>query len=689
MTDGEGDGPDSDSGFRSRGLARLRRAGRALYGVAFGDRCGAALFLGALAFFGLYWRVGVFITDTYTVANAAAAVSEGSLSVDRIAYGPASGETPGMVVAGGERYGRNYGQVFLALPAAHLLRGLALVADLRLAVVGLWCLSLLGCFVLLGRITGRRRAFALAGSGVVLALFGANLAVATELEARWIPLAALQLSSMTAAAMTAVLLYRLVRRIRGRRTGMAAGAAVAFASPVGFWAPLPKRHASVAALVVAVAYCLYRTREAETAAGPDGRARRRDRRRRALGFRALAYGLVGFCAWIQPAEALALLVALVPADLLTARSTGRRELAAVGGAFGLSLLPFLLTNYAMSGNPLLPPRLLPRYAGEALSPTSAVEGPGRGTGALGDGSVDAASDPLSASASADAGGRRSAAVALARFLGRVGATAIDNAGLFWRFMARGVDALLDGDRLYRTFVRSGYVDSVAPEDGNEAISLSLLESMPLLGAALALPGHLALRLREDPGRSGRSGRSGRPGARARREVDPTPARAVDLFSLAFAGVLTLLYLPRLPLHATVTVRYLVPAVPALAYLLTRLEPVRSAARAWRTMAWAYAATVLVGGQLLLLATLLRRPALGEAMQGHALLALAAALCLGVWGLSTASTARRSDRLGAVLLGAVGGVATAFLLLSGVVHFSAAGEFALPAVRVVSEALSAA
>ena len=50
--------------------AGLRTVGRWL----FRDRQGLALWLGLLCWFGLTWRVGFFIQDTYAVANALAIV---------------------------------------------------------------------------------------------------------------------------------------------------------------------------------------------------------------------------------------------------------------------------------------------------------------------------------------------------------------------------------------------------------------------------------------------------------------------------------------------------------------------------------------------------------------------------------------------------------------------------------------
>jgi hypothetical protein len=130
---------------RAREIAT--RAGR----FVVDDRRGLAIFLGALCYIALLTRVGIFITDTYTTANAFVALTEGRLAIERVVYGN-SLYTPGMHVVDGRFYGRNYGQLVLSLPIYWLLRGVSLLADLRIALVGLWSLLLLWLAIVLGRI---------------------------------------------------------------------------------------------------------------------------------------------------------------------------------------------------------------------------------------------------------------------------------------------------------------------------------------------------------------------------------------------------------------------------------------------------------------------------------------------------------------------------------------------------------
>ncbi|MFC6975184.1 hypothetical protein ACFQL1_11835 [Halomicroarcula sp. GCM10025709] len=224
-------------------------------------------------------------------------------------------------------------------------------------LVGLWSLAVAGLSYGVGSVLGRRRAGVLLGTGLGVALFVGNLAVATPLPARWLPMLALQTTTALAAAAVAVVAYRLGTAVSTRRVGVAMGVVAAVGTPVGFWATIPKRH-SVSALVVVLAmYTLYRSRAATS-------------HRHARRFRALTYAWVGAAAWVHAAEGLILLLAVAAVDLPTARSNRPRDLAVVGATLFASLLPFFLTNWLIAGNPVEPPRLLPSYDGDVLSPAA-------------------------------------------------------------------------------------------------------------------------------------------------------------------------------------------------------------------------------------------------------------------------------------------------------------------------------
>ena len=614
----------------------MRDRGRRLARVVVGDRYGAIVLLAAVATYLLCWRVGILITDTYTVANTLVAVAEGHLFVDRAVYGPGL-RTPGMGLRDGQFYGRNYGQVMLALPVLAALEAVAAVASLRVALSALWGLSIVGLACLVGREVGRPQLGAYAGSGLAVVAFAAAVHGATPIEPAERYLVALQLQTMGAAALVGVFVYRLLTRAYGTTVGVAAGLATALATPVGVWAQFPKRHVLVTLCAVATAYLLYRSRE-------DGGVDTR--------YRALAYVPVGLAAWVSAAEGAVLLVALLVVDVPTGGRDGR-SIAAAGGTAVVGALPMVVTNYLVTGNAGEPPRTLSAGGSGSLAErgSTATRADGGASGDAGGGSTDP-------TAAGDSGGSETldAVVGGVEFL--------------FELLSRGLRALIrEPETLFVTFVRGGYVAGVAERDAGEAIRLTVLEAMPLAAGLVAVPVVAArLDLRERA-------------AAVRRRPWPRPSalRTVDAFAVVYVVALLLVYLPRLPVHASLTVRYLLACYPLAVYGLARLPLVRRVLRErTRLLAATAASALLVGGQLLVLYQSAIDATMGEAVQTHALVGLATAGLLGAWAVADGLGWRR-DRLGAVALGLAAAAGTAFVLLAGLWHFSFVGPRALPLV----------
>jgi hypothetical protein len=329
--EGEDEGGREFGGVRWRDTGRWRARAVRVRDLVFGDRVGLAVFLGVVCFAGLYWRADVFITDNLTLIETLSAMSEGRLWVE-----PATGnyfDAPGTVVQDGLVYGRNYGQLALALPFLWLLQGITAVANLHLALTALWHLALLGFILVVGRVYGRERLARLGGAAAVGGSFLVNLALLRQFLDPSLPLIALQISTLLAAGLGAVLLYRLLAWQHNRRLGVLAGAAVVVASPVGFWATIPKRHVLVATLCLAVLYLFARSREPSGRSWPVvGAVPER---------RALMYACIALITWVHAAEGLFVFLAVAAFDLPTAPANDRRTLAFVGAVFGLAMVPLL------------------------------------------------------------------------------------------------------------------------------------------------------------------------------------------------------------------------------------------------------------------------------------------------------------------------------------------------------------
>jgi len=669
----------------SRNLGRFRDRCRRIGKAVFGDRYGYALWLGLLVTFGLYWRVGIFITDTYTTANTLVAVSNGQLHITETPYSLTLGSQPGLHESGGRLYGRNYGQVFLAVPLVWALQALSTLVTPRLLLLGLWSGTALAFVSQLGVLGQRhtdtaRRTILWVGSTVVAILFLSGVLTATALPDTPLPIAAFQLSTMLAAATTALVLYRLVAIWHDRSFALAAGVAIGIASSVGFWASLPKRHVLVGLLTLATVYLFARSRVAYADA----------RFRLGLGFRAGAYLTAGLVTWTHAFEGFFLVATLALVDLVTARRNSLLHLAVVGLGLFAGSLPMLVTNVLLSGNPVEPPRLLPSVGGANVEFTPETGGDGGTSGGSGAGGTEGGGTDGGTGGGTGAGSDGSA--------GGSGGGGDDGSGdsglpivtpllgLFERLVDpatpaisfvldavnSGLNVLTTPDRMSQIFLRSGTASGInyAP-NSYEAIELTMLESVPLFGAVAALPVVLVRSVQQ----------------RIRQwNVFPSrypPQTQTDLFVAALTVVFTLIYLSRLPLHTQLTVRYILPTVPLIMYGVVRIPAVHEAAGdAKRWLTGGYAAST-VGGLILGLGVVAGLDlALGEAVQFHALLNLgAAAVCAGAVLGRTVAPDYVSSRAVAVGLALPAGLTTAYVLLSGSVYFQY-GPFALDFVRVL-------
>jgi hypothetical protein len=671
----------------------------------FGDAPGLAVFLVALVLAAGTWRVGFFITDTYAVANGLVNLADGHLAVDRLRYSLTLGSQPGLHVVDGRLYARNYGQIVAALPVYYALEAATAVARLELVLAAVWSLLVLAAARQVGVVLDRRRPVQLGGSVVALGLFGASVALAPPVDADLTGLVALQAVSVLAAGVVVLAVYRLCTRASGRRAGAVAAGGVLAATPLWFWAAVPKRHTLVAAAAATLLFWFAASRRA----GPRVRVPLAARLggglpgtvSKALVLRAMAYALTALVAWVHVFEGGLLLAALAAADLATASRMSRRALVAVALGASVGLAPVVATNLAVSGDPLQPPRLT-----ESFEPGGSVElGPG--------GTVRPADDTGGSGGSAggetgptDDGGGSGATGESDDAAGRsaVGALAerVRSSSVF------GYAQLLVGEfsdaptRLYHTYVRSGRIGSDVDYGVNqqEAIELSVAESFPLVGGLVGgLLGWGGLRVRTwrrssrgttaspDGGREG--GVPGRLRGLPGRVRAADPARQTEGFAiLVFVGYATL-YFPLLPNESQLTVRYLLPAVSALAYLVVRRRAVeRAVADASRALAGSYGAALVAGLALAAVATPALDPAVGEAMQLHGLANLAA--CGAVVATTAASRAGFIDdtRVTAAALGVAGAATTLLVVRMHLVYFEY-GTYAVPVVGELAAALAVA
>ncbi|WP_436923807.1 hypothetical protein [Halosimplex amylolyticum] len=634
---------------------RIRNISQALVRAAVGDRLGLVIFLGTLVVFGLTWRIGFFITDNYTPANTLVALADGHLIVDEALYGTL--EAPGMQIHDGETYGRNYGQVAFAVPFFWALRLTLSVADPGLILPALWSLLLLALAVQIGRLTDHRPLMVVIGAGAALSTFFLNARLAEPLSPDLVPLAALQLSALVATAFAASTGYRVLARMHDRRAGVGAAVSIVLATPVGFWATIPKRHVYVVALLIGVVYAFYRSRE-ESAD---------DALLSQTGFRGLAYALVGLLTWIHAGEGFVVFLVLVLVDVPTAPSNDLRTLTFVAAAFTVSMLPFFLTNVLISGDPVRPPRMLDQF-GEFSGDSTFSSGSGSG--------------------GASGGGGGGGSGLLPPVLSGPVNEITQRLELIFGPFVQGLHATVNrpGD-VYQTFVRAGYISSVGSHDNQQAINLTIVESAPFVTGVVGIVGIAANRLvvgrfsgleRVRPVRI----------ADLARTLRRSPARATDALVAVSALLFFLVYIHRLPLHAQVTVRYLLPLYPLAVYGVVRQSQIRRALGTHGlTALWTYLVGVLIGAQLLFVAVTATAIGRGGALQLHAVVGLVVAASFALVATASAFD-ERFDRATAVVGALAAALGTNLVVLSALVYFQY-GPYALPMVDWLADLLSTA
>lgn len=655
---------ESTSSRLTRG--RVRQYTDVLYRVLFGERLGFTVFLVTLLFVGSFWRMDFAINDNETLANGVQALSNGHLAFVDPQFGGENGVAPGTKYHDGARYAREYGLVVPATIIALVFQGLSQVFSLGVLIVGAWCLILLLATRELTRDARYRDEIRLAGTLGVVVLFVGNVLLAAPIETGTIPLLALQVWTMLCCGFVATVTYRLFALEVPRRVAAAVGVGVVVATPVGFWASTPKRHVVVTLAVLVAAYAFARR---PSVGGTRGRL-----------LRTLPYACAALLAWVHPGDGGIFFVAIATVDLVFGASYDRTQAALASGVFLVALLPFFATNFFVTGNPVRAPQFLPQYTGQPLAGTEV------GTGSGEAGGTSSGTDGGSSSGSESSPGGFSPSVVF-RSIVAIAFEGIGTAAGFLRRATRYAEGTLNvfvnsPQHVFQTFVRSGYVERAAARGANFSYNLAYLESMPLFGAA-AVGGVHAVR-HSNPVQS----------LRKDGDVlfrDATGPNRVLAFAVVYFSLMVLFYQQRLPLHATLTVRYLVPTMPLALYVALRLPALRDVlVSRISTVSLAYGLTVLVGGELLAGVFVFLSLSVGEAVQLHALLALAIAGALAAWCIVATldvpwGPTERGGQVGAVLLGTTAGTTTVFLLLTGWMHFPY-GEYAIPIFDALSELL---
>jgi hypothetical protein len=658
--------------------------------LLFGSDTGLTLFLGSILFFSLLWRTDVFLSDSFAVANALIAASRGDVVISTFVYGPESGVMPGMLVGNGKLVARNYGQVAAALPVFLALTGLTVVAKLHSVLLAVWSLVLYAFLSKLAAQTQIVTRWRVAGTVVVLASI--NAVVLDPIPSRMTAYVSLQMTTMIAAALSVVFFYRLTRTIADSRTALLSSVALAVASPVGFFATVPKRHSFSVLFLLAGMFLLYRARIADDI-------------RYSNWYRAGAYSTTGLLTWIHAPEGATLLFAIVGTDVVSSRRNNLLGLAYGLSGLLISLVPFFITNVFVSGNPFLPPRLLPEYEGD---PGLISDSPSGDTGTGGGDTGGGGGDTGGGGGDTGAGGGDTGAGGGDTGTGGGGSVGGGNqpgviesvVGLFDKLVAvvyilltsaggairnllsvvanvtsmvateveTSTGILLNRTRSSQIFLRRGYYPGVSKFDP-EASNLSMLESMPILGVLSA----------------GVAGIPDLSVARVRRWYH-SPAFTPDAVGLIYSVGLLLLAGARLPIEESFTVRYLHPLYAFGLYLLCRSRFVRTILREQEsTIKRAFVATVVIGIPSYTFGILTSAAVLSEAVQLYATTAFIIGVTVSLTTVLSVLSDVGGQRKTAIVFGAAAGIVTVYLVVFSTVVVGTEHNF-LPVLEAISKHL---
>lgn len=627
------------------------------------DHMRLALLAGSAAVFLFCWRIGVLVNDSYVFINTLISLRNGQLhfteQIVELMYRGLIPAQPGLHVVDGSIYGRNYGQAFLALPVLLVVEGVTLFLNPMIIVAAVWSGLISMCISEICKINGCPQTISDAGKAVAIVLFGVNLWLLKPITIEWSPYIALQLTSIIVATATVGLLYQIGRSMASKRVGLLMGTFATLASPVAFWAPLSKRHTLTGFLALAALYGLYRSRVATSS-------------RTAVQYRVTAYVSVGLTAWIHSIEGLLLALTLIPIDLVTTRTTLVRSTGVMTLTLMVAFLPFFITNFLISGNLVRPPRALPSTTTSNI--TAPVESNGSAVGVYGQ--EEAVTQPEAAQAGSDATGT---------LIDSLAAGAGERLSTFLSYIGRNIITLTQPERWYTTFVRNSYGFLSSHQFTVPAQDFAVLESMPIAGAiigGLALVGYRAVQDSWD----------------AHKLLRNDPRRIADAFVILHAAWLIIIYVPRLPLHTTYTVRYLYPLYLYGIYAVARIEFVQQTVHmAWRRLLIYYLLTILLGGAALvgLLAVLDSNPSgfnrhmdmYTAAFQVHALAGALSGLLVGAWSIYAAMKTI-SGRVGAIVLGNAAGITTLYILFASLRYFAFTSQYAIPLSRVLARLLGA-
>jgi len=344
-----------------------------LYRFVLPDNTSSLIFSASLALFIAIWNINIFINDEVTLAGQLFNLVHGSLSMavmpDKIYEGLGFGTSAPILgfTLGGKVYAfYTHAVPVFATPFYCLLYVANITIGIRLFFITIESFSIFMIALLLGKRCGRARLGAYVGIFTALVLFSVNAYIGGTMAPlvfeQWGALMAIQLLNIVATALIMVISYRIFNRyFHSTRLGEFGAIYLLIATPLTFWAVASKDHAISVFLIVASIGSFYKYLL-------DGKAVNRY----------ISYALVGLTVWVRIFDALPLFAAIFLTDVVTSRGRMKSSLTAFATVI-FSLIPYLINNYLLFGNPLLSPVYLSAHQ-ELASESSSVITSGSSSG---------------------------------------------------------------------------------------------------------------------------------------------------------------------------------------------------------------------------------------------------------------------------------------------------------------------
>ncbi|VVB87173.1 Dolichyl-phosphate-mannose-protein mannosyltransferase [uncultured archaeon] len=274
----------------------------------------------------------LFISDEGLTINQFYNLVHGSLAITMAKIGVSKGM---YFVINKSLYVKfSYALPILSMPAYYLLRSIDQLYGAHLFLLQLWAMSAGVIVYLIARTRSMKYAL-FSGITTYIVLISVNLLFFKPISFPvWGEVLSIELTNIIISSFLVLIVFLLFRDMFSQKIALLASFFILLATPVSFYAITLKHH-NLAVLFTLLSFYFFYKYYKKT----DNR------------FIFLAYASAGLCVWTRILDGAALLGALLITDFIISRRN-IKYLVTVSIVILISLMPFLIFNYLILGNPL-------------------------------------------------------------------------------------------------------------------------------------------------------------------------------------------------------------------------------------------------------------------------------------------------------------------------------------------------